>query len=105
MTGENIVRNETLKEEMGVTYLMIRGVENRVLRWYGHIEQMKEEGLPKEICRTGHHKGKGEEGNLHMSIKGRNLFLTLTSKLEVIRDCRSLFDQGANILLRGLRKQ
>lgn len=61
------MRNETLKEEMCVTYIMKRGVENIGLRWYCHIEQMKEERLLREICCTGHLKGDGEEGNLHTS--------------------------------------
>jgi hypothetical protein len=45
---------------------------------------MKEEGLPKKMCCTGHHKGKGEEGNLHMSIKVGNTW-SRSQNMEVWR--------------------
>jgi hypothetical protein len=59
--GDNRVRNETLKEEMSVTALIIRSVENRGLRWYGHIERTKEEGLLKNELHWSP-QGKGRRG-------------------------------------------
>jgi hypothetical protein len=39
---------------------VLRTLENRTLRWYGHAEQMKEEKLPK-IRYIGRHMEKEEE--------------------------------------------
>jgi hypothetical protein len=43
------VQNETLQEGLDVISSGIPDLENRALRWYGHIERIKEEGLRKNV--------------------------------------------------------
>jgi hypothetical protein len=46
-TREHRMRTATLWEEIDVTISVIRNLESRTLRWYGHIERRKEERLRK----------------------------------------------------------
>jgi hypothetical protein len=47
VTRENGERNGKLRDEMDVTWSMIRNAENRVMIWYGYNEGLKEETLPR----------------------------------------------------------
>lgn len=48
-TNERRMRSGTLREEMDVTVSVIRNLESRALKWYDHIERLKEERLPKNM--------------------------------------------------------
>jgi hypothetical protein len=49
VTGWSGVRNKTLWEGIDVTSTVLRNRGNKMLGWYGHVEGMKEQGLPKSI--------------------------------------------------------
>lgn len=42
-------RTEEIWKEMGITSSITRNLENRTLRWYGHVERMQEHRWPKNI--------------------------------------------------------
>lgn len=42
------IRNEEIREQMGVQDTIMKDVERRQLIWYGHVQRMAEGRLPKE---------------------------------------------------------
>ncbi|XP_044760299.1 uncharacterized protein LOC123317755 [Coccinella septempunctata] len=43
------IRNETVKEMMGIEGTLMDDIEKRQLIWYGHIQRMSETRLPKQV--------------------------------------------------------
>ncbi len=46
------VRNEEVRRRTGVVKELAERAEQRVLRWFGHVERMEEERLVKKITRS-----------------------------------------------------
>ena len=73
------IRNETIKEEMGVQKTIIDCIEEKQLIWYGHVQRMGQDRLPKKTMRwiPREHRKKGRpkktwiEGIRSMSDRGR----------------------------------
>ena len=43
------VRNEDLRERMGMKGTVVDDIEKRQLTWYGHVRRMPDERLPKQV--------------------------------------------------------
>lgn len=52
------MRNEDLKERMRVKKTVIEDIEERQLIWYGHVQRLPDERLPKQVV-----DGRRSEGN------------------------------------------
>ncbi len=49
VTRMNRVRNDEVRRRKGVERELAKRAEHGVLRWFGHVERMKEERLVKKI--------------------------------------------------------
>ena len=59
------MRNEVVRERVGVPEKLSGRVDRKVLKWFGHVERRGSERMTKEcICQKW--KGKGGEGG-HLS--------------------------------------
>lgn len=45
------VTNERIKEIMGVKQDIVDDIKIKQLKWYGHVQRMPEERLPKQILK------------------------------------------------------
>ena len=43
--------NTIIKQEMKVTRSLLDDIKTKQLRWYGHVQRMEEERLPKEVMK------------------------------------------------------
>ncbi|PSN48045.1 hypothetical protein C0J52_09109 [Blattella germanica] len=68
LTREDRVRNEVVRERMGISCSLTKTLENKSLQWYGHVERMSEERWPKKILQWSP-KGKWARGRPPMKWK------------------------------------
>lgn len=74
------VRNEEVKREIGIEGSIMEAVERKRLIWYGHVERMSDERLPKQVMkymprgyrRRGRPKKSWNEG-IRKAMSARNL--------------------------------
>ncbi len=59
------VRNEKVRRRTGTVKKLVEQEEQRVLRWFGHVERMAEDCLVKKITRCDV-KGVKPRGRRHM---------------------------------------
>ena len=50
VTGKDRVRNEVVRERVGVPVKMSKRVDRNVLKWFGHVERMGSERMTKRLC-------------------------------------------------------
>ena len=49
------VRNEEIREIMNVTHTIVDDISVNQLKWYGHVQRMNEERLPKQVLNWAPH--------------------------------------------------
>ena len=47
ISRKNRIRNATIRQQIGLGETIIREIEQSQLTWYGHVQRMAEERLPK----------------------------------------------------------
>jgi hypothetical protein len=45
------IRNTTIRQQIGVEESIIKEIEQKQLTWYGHVQRMAEERLPRIVLR------------------------------------------------------
>lgn len=43
------IRNDTVKQQMGIEGSIVTDIDNKQLTWYGHVQRMPETRLPKQV--------------------------------------------------------
>jgi hypothetical protein len=59
------IRNNIIKQKINVTRSVLDDIKTKQLQWYGHVQRMEEERLPREVmkwCPTG----RGNEVDLNL---------------------------------------
>ena len=51
MTIKDKIRNNIIKQKMNVTRSLLDDIKTKQLQWYGHVQRMEEERLPKEVMK------------------------------------------------------
>ena len=50
VTRMDRVRNEVVRERVGVSEKLSKRVDRKVLKWFGHVERMGNERMTKRVC-------------------------------------------------------
>lgn len=74
------IRNEDIRQEMGLQDTIIRDIEGKQLTWYGHVQRMTDHRLPKQVMtwipqhkrKRGRPKKTWNEG-IRKAMSARNL--------------------------------
>ena len=64
------VPNDRIREIMGVTHTIIDDIKTKQLIWYGHVQRMAENRLPKQILTWTPH-GRRKRGRPRRSWRAR----------------------------------
>ena len=85
------MRNEVIREEVGVMRDLAGRVESCVLRWFGHVERMDGERMAKRIYDSGVEGGRGRGRPIMGWMEGvkkalRNRGLTLEQAREYVHE-------------------
>ena len=83
------IRNETIKEEMAVQKTIIDCIEEKQLIWYGHVQRMDQDRVPKKTMRWIPREHIKKERHKKTWIRR-----SMRRSMESIR--RSMSDRGLN---------
>ena len=51
ISRKDIIINVTIRQQIGLEETIIKEIEQNQLTWYGHVQRMAEEKLPKTILK------------------------------------------------------